>query len=376
MIKYDREIPHNNLPLIPPSDSIITTEVLKAVNNANKQLYLLKGIAKRLPNQSMLVNTMVLRESKASTQIENIFTTEEELYKAISGDDMSLSGNAKEVLRYRQALWLGYNEIQTTKFFSIELFIKLYQTIKQESDGIRSSFFDSTVIRKRSSSGFDNVINLITGNNIIYTPPRGEKVITDKLENIVDYLNDDTKYQYDPLIKLAISHYQFEAIHPFRDGNGRTGRIINTLILAQKNLLDIPILYLSAYIINTKTEYYNLLNAVTTRGKWEEWIIYMMNAIEETSKYTIHKINQIEELINRTTQLVKKRSKIKEAFVLQIFEQPYIFPKDMLTEGAKSLNTVKKNLKILEDLKILLPVKIGSKNVYLNEGLLNILKET
>lgn len=273
MIKYDRTVPYNNLPLIPPSEKIITPQVMEAVNEANKKLYLLKGIAQRIPNQSMFVNTILLRESKASNQIENIFTTDEELYKAVSGDDNKLYGNAKEVLRYKDAIWSGYNEINKNGKFSIELFVKLYQKIKEADDGIRSLPIDSTVIRKRSSSAIENAINFIINGDVIYTPPRGEKIIRHKLENLVDYLNDDEQYKYDPLIKLAVSHYQFEAIHPFRDGNGRTGRILNTLILSQKKLLDVPILYLSAYIINNKTEYYHLLNAVTTREKWDEWII-------------------------------------------------------------------------------------------------------
>lgn len=366
---YDRNKPYNNLPLLPPDDEKVETiEVLKALNRANKALAELKGLAKKLPNQSMLVNTIALREAKASTEIENIFTTDDELYKALTISEYGLKGNAKEVLRYRQALWKGYNEITKNKHLNIDALIQIYQEIKQVNDGIRPPQTE-TVILKRGSG-------LLAG-EVVYTPPRGTQIIEEKLNNLIDYINDDSKYPYDPLIKIAIAHYQFEAIHPFRDGNGRAGRILSILIMIQKQLLDVPILYLSAYIIREKEEYYELLKNVTSMRNWNPWIIYMLKAIEETSKYTISKIEEIDRLDAKTIKLVAERyPSIRKEFVEKIFEQPYISPKRLLDTNLKSLNTAKKYLSQLEQMGILVSEKIGKEKVYLNIDLYNILSES
>lgn len=368
-LAYDRNKPYNELPLLPPPDEkVITVEILQAAISANKALAELKGLAKTLPNQAMLVNTISLREAKASTGIENIFTTDDELYKALSGEDDGLKDNAKEVLRYRQALWSGYSDIRTNGTFSIDLLIKIYQEIKEVKDGIRPPQTETT-IKKRGSGNL--------GGTVVYTPPRGEKVIQQKLENLISYLNDDKKYSYDPLIKLAVSHYQFEAIHPFRDGNGRTGRILSLLLAIQKNLLDVPILYLSAYIIENKDDYYYLLNNVTTLKSWREWILYMLKAIEETSIYTINKITEIDNLFYRTNELLnQKLPHIHKETVEKIFEQPYISPKKLLSRDIKSLNTAKKYLRQMEELGIMTSKKIGKEIIFLNIDLFNLLSET
>ena len=368
-ITYDRNQPYNELPLLPPpDDKVITIEILKAAIGANKALAELKGHARKLPNQAMLVNTISLREAKASTEIENIFTTDDELYKALSGEDEGLKGNAKEVLRYRQALWSGFNDIKANGTFSIDLMIRIYQQIKEVRDGIRPPQTE-TVIKKRGSGNL--------GGTVVYTPPRGEKVIQEKLTNLISYLNDDKKYLYDPLIKLAVSHYQFEAIHPFRDGNGRAGRILSILLMIQKKLLDVPILYLSAYIIENKDDYYFLLNNVTTLKSWREWILYMLKAIEETSIYTLNKITEIDNLFMRTNELVsRKLPHIRKETVEKIFDQPYISPRKLLNHDIKSLNTAKKYLKQMEDLGIMGSQKIGKEIIYLNIDLFNLLSET
>src|SRR6056297_1968250 len=315
-IPYDRTKPYNNLPLLPPDDkNVITIEVFKALNNANKALAELKGLARKLPNQSMLVNTIALREAKASTEIENIFTTEDELYKSLTVNDSYLNGNAKEVLRYREALWRGYTEIINNGNFTIDSLIKIYQEIQNVNDGVRPPQTE-TVIKKRGSG-------LLSG-EVIYTPPRGKKIINEKLNNLIEYINDDNKYDYDPLIKLAISHYQFEAIHPFRDGNGRAGRILRILLMNQKHLLDLPILYLSAYVIRVKDAYYEYLKNLTSLKRWEPWIIYMLKAVEETSVYTISKIEEIDRLFARTLKLVEdKLPHIRKEVIENLFEQPY-----------------------------------------------------
>ncbi len=369
MIKYDRNIPYNNLPLLPPDDSkVITIEILNALNKANKALAELKGFARKLPNQSMLVNTISLREAKASNEIENIFITDDELYKSLTIKETDLQGGAKEVLFYRQALWTGFTEIKNTGEFNIDLIIKIYQKIKQVNDGIRPHQTE-TVIKKRGSE--------LLGGAVIYTPPRGTEIIKEKLENLFGYINNDDRYDYDPLIKVAISHYQFEAIHPFRDGNGRTGRILSILLMAQKQLLEIPILYLSAYIIRQKDDYYHLLNNVTTLGDWQKWIIYILKAVEETSIYTILKIEEIDRLFNNTLRLIQNKfPHIRKETIEKIFEQPYISPKRLVDNNVKSLNTAKKYLGQMTELGIMVPKKIGKEVVYLNIDLYNLLSET
>ncbi len=369
MEKYDRNKPYNNLPILPPDeDKIITIAILKALNNANKALAELKGIAKKLPNQSMLVNTISLREAKASNEIENIFTTDDELYKSLTIKETDLKGGAKEVLFYRQALWTGFTEIKKQKKFNLNLIIKIYQKIIQLNDGIRPPQTE-TVIMKRGSG--------LLGDSVVYTPPRGTEIINNKLDNLFEFLNDDEKYPYDPLIKLAIAHYQFEAIHPFRDGNGRTGRILSILIMIQKELLEVPILYLSAYIIRQKEDYYYLLNRVTATDNWEKWIIYTLKAIEETSIYTISKIEEIDRLFTNTHKLIiKELPHIRKETIEKIFEQPYISPKRLIDSNVKSLNTAKKYLNQMVDIGIMLTKKIGKETIYLNIDLFNLLSET
>jgi Fic family protein len=366
---FDRNQPYNALPLLPPpDDKVVTIEVLQAVNKANKALAELKGLAKKLPNQSMLVNTIALREAKASTEIENIFTTDDDLYKALAGNDSGLKGGAKEVLRYRQALWKGFADIIEKGAISNGLMIKIYQEIKEVNDGIRPPHTETTIVKRGSG---------MLGGTVVYTPPRGERIIQEKLDNLVDYINDDETYSYDPLIKIAVSHYQFEAIHPFRDGNGRTGRILSILLMIQKQLLDVPILYLSAYIIENRDDYYANLIKVTTLQHWKEWILYMLRAIEETSVYTINKINEIDRLFQRIYDMVQEKLPgIRKETIEKIFEQPYTRPKALIGQNMKSLNTAKKYLSQMEKLGILVPKKVGKEIIYLNLDLFNLLAKT
>jgi Fic family protein len=368
IIPFDRNKPFNTLPLLPPpEEKVMTIEILKALNKANKALAELKGLAKKLPNQAMLINTIAVREAKASTAIENIFTTDDKLYKALSINEGSLEPGTKEVLRYRQALWEGFNSVKKKKTVTIDLMIKLYREVKQLRDGIRPPQTETVIIKRGSGP---------LGGNVVYTPPRGERIIRQKLDNLVEYINNDVKYNHDPLLKMAIAHYQFEAIHPFRDGNGRTGRILNILLMVQKELLDFPILYLSSYIILNKEDYYLNLNKVTSQRNWKSWVLYMLVATEETAIYTIKKINEIDRLFEKTLRLVRKKyPSIKKEIVEKIFEQPYISPRALISKDLKSVNTAKKYLAQLHQLKILAPEKVGKEIIYMNIDLFNLLSE-
>lgn len=367
MAPFDRHIPYNSLPDLPPVESRYMDEtVVKKLTEASRKLAELKGIASMLPNQSIFVNTIALREAKASSAIENIFTTDDELYKALTyQEDDYVQGPAKEILHYREALWKGYAEILKAGRLTVDAIIEIYRKVKQTNDGIRP-YQAEFVIKKR---GWGSLIG-----ETVYTPPRGKGVVEKLLNDLVEFLNDDEKFPLDPLIKMAMAHYQFEAIHPFRDGNGRTGRIICLLYLIQKNLLEQPILYMSAYILRNKDKYYFDLSNVTGTQNWKEWMVFMMDTLIQTSEYTIYKINRIRELISKTEGLIRERKpSAAKIDIPKLFEQPYIRPKNLLSDKIKSVNTAKKYLTDLEGLGLLSKSRIGKEFVWFNTELMDIL---
>ena len=367
MAPFDRHIPYNSLPDLPPVESRYMDEtVVKKLTEASRKLAELKGIASMLPNQSIFVNTIALREAKASSAIENIFTTDDELYKALTyQEDDYVQGPAKEILHYREALWKGYAEILKAGRLTVEAIIEIYRKVKQTNDGIRP-YQAEIVIKKR---GWGSLIG-----ETVYTPPRGKGVVEKLLNNLVEFLDDDEKFPLDPLIKMAMAHYQFEAIHPFRDGNGRTGRILCLLYLIQKKLLEQPILYMSAYILQNKDKYYFDLSNVTGTQNWKEWIVFMMDTLIQTSEYTIYKINRIRELISKTEGLIRERKpSAAKIDIPKLFEQPYIRPKNLLSDKIKSVNTAKKYLTDLEGLGLLSKSRIGKEFVWFNTELMDIL---
>ena len=363
---YDREKPFNTLPLLPPDDKKLQSlTIMKKLVSANRLLAKLDGISTSLPNPNMLINTLTLQEARSSTEIENIFTTDDELYKAISTPDTKVNPAAKEVLKYRESLWAGVKSIQDKNKITEQQIKNIFQTIKETKSGYRIPTI-KTVIRKGGSS--------ITSGQVIYTPPRGEGVIEEKMKNWIDFVNDDKKFGYDPLLKMAISHYQFEAIHPFEDGNGRTGRILNLLVLINKGLLTYPILYLSKYIIQNKSEYYACLGDVTERGDWESWILYMLEAVEKTSAYTIGKIADINEQMAETSRYVaKKLPNIDKAVIESIYTQPYIRAVHLIGLKIKSRNTATKYLMQLEKTGVLELKIVGREHIYINKGLVDLL---
>ncbi len=366
---FDRNIPHNQLPLLPPPEEAIDNAVLLKWGLASRALAELNKNILRLPNPNMLVNTISLQEAKSSSEIENIFTTDDELYKAISDNikEENANPNTKEVLRYREALWTGYAEILEKGKIDTELIIKVFQQIKNTKQNIRPP--QSQVTIKRGQSEF-------RAGETIYTPPRGQGIIEAKMENLLEFLNNSKDYPLDPLLKMAIAHYQFEAIHPFSDGNGRTGRVLNLLYLVNQGLLTHPVLYLSSYIIKNKDSYYYNLVAVTQRDSWKNWILFMLEAIEQTSKYTNRLIDEIIDQMEATLEYGKANLKWYNKEINEVlFSQPYI-KSEVIGKilSRTSRTTITRYMGELDKLQILSPKQDGKQVFYVNNELIRILE--
>lgn len=359
---FNAQKPYNDLPLLPPEAALETPAVLKAAIGANRTLAELKGKAESIPNQSILINSIILQEARASSEIENVITTNDRLFEAFSAGDGDYDPQTKEVLRYREALWEGFNKLQDQPL-STNLFIELMQTIKQNEAGIRNT--PGTVIANPNT------------NKIIYWPPEGEERIRRLLENLEQYIYRDS--EVDPLVQMAVIHYQFEAIHPFDDGNGRTGRILNILFLVMKELVNLPILYLSDYIINKKGDYYRLLKEVTEQEAWEPWLLFMLDAVQQTAKKSMQKIEGIRRLLEQT--IAKGREELPERvyskeLIELLFEQPYCKIKFLVDRGIAKRQTAGEYLEELEKIGILKSKKVGREKLYLNESLYKLLSES
>lgn len=355
--------PYSALEKLPPKpESVETITILRQANKATAALAELKGIAKTIPNQAMLINAIVLQEAKDSSEIENIITTQDELYTALTINQSNISSATKEVINYRKAIFLGFDFVKNQGFLKVNDIVKVQQSLVDNSAGIRNT--PGTVLK-----------NDKTG-EIVYTPPQDKQEILDLLSNFINHYNQDAS-DLSPLISMAILHYQFESIHPFYDGNGRTGRILNILFLILNRLIDIPILYLSSYIIQNKSDYYKLLNHTNQTGEWEEWILFMLRAVESTSLQTINKINAIRNLHESTiAEMQRIAPKIyRKELVELLFEQPY----SKIEFVVKRLNVERKAasryLRELEDLGILKSHKIGRETLYINRKLVEILKD-
>lgn len=351
--------PYNELPPLPPLTDLETSAALKKAIAANRHLAELKGLVNSIPNQSILIDGIVLQEAKLSSEIENIVTTNDELYRAAADEKLATNPHAKEVLRYRQALWYGVKSLKK-KPLATNLFIEIAEIIKGKNIGIRR--VPGTKIA--SSKG-----------ETIYTPPTGESIIRDKLGNLEKFLHAEDGI--DPLIKLAAIHYQFEAIHPFVDGNGRTVRIINILFLVEKGLLDSPILFLSHYILRNKTAYYTGLRGITEKGDWNTWVLYMLEAIEATALDTIHKANSILAAIEKTQQLVQTKAKkiYSKDLIEVIFQHPYCKIKFLETADIAKRQTAAVYLQTLEKIGVLESIKVGREIYYINKNLVKILSK-
>ena len=351
---YNPETPYNALPLLPPSKDVETKLILKKAILANKAVAALKGSGEKIPNQTILINSISLQEAKLSSEIENIVTTNDELYKAFSSETKNIDSNTKEVVHSQDALWHGYTHLKTKPLLTTNVFIDIVNIIKENKSGIRKHSGTKIVNQK---------------NKIIYTPPEGENIIRVKMADLEKFINLDDD-EIDPLIKLAIIHYQFEAIHPFADGNGRTGRIINILYLIQKGLLDIPILYLSKYILERKSDYYRLLKEVTENQNWENWIWYMLDAIEQMAFFTQKKIDSIHKLmLEKSEQIKNKLPKVYSKDLVEvIFRLPYCKIKFLQQAGLGSRKTVAGYLSLLEKNHFLKSAKVGKERIYINDA--------
>ena len=359
-MKFSPDKPYNDLPLLPPKTELENVEILRMAISANKALAELKGIGASIPNQNILINSLTLQEAKHSSEIENVITTNDALYKAFSAKTNKIDVATKEVLYYRKALWEGFEHLKNKGLLTTNLFIKLVQTIKENQSGIRHT-------------PGTKIANQRTG-EVVYSPPEGEKIIRDKLSNFEKYLHEDS--DIDPLVKLAVLHYQFEAIHPFSDGNGRTGRIINILYLIQQNLLEFPVLYLSKYIIEHKSDYYTLLRNVTEKNEWHPWILYILAAIEQASDFTNKKIIDIRDLLESTLKLAKEKlpSRVYSKELIELlFYQPYCKGQFLVDAGIAQRQSAADYLKELEKIDILKTYKKGKEKLYLNVELYELL---
>ena len=363
---YDPKIPHNDLPDLPPKLDTETREML--LNHAiaaSRSLAELKGLCESMTEEALmnlLFNTLVIQESRDSSAIENIVTTQDELYQAVLNTEYA-NPAAKEVLSYRDALHSGLSLMKNNQnLITTNILINIVQKIKQNQSGIRVQ--PGTVLK-----------NSITG-NIIYTPPCCEEEIRSKMSGLEKFININDLSPLDPIIKLALIHYQFESIHPFSDGNGRTGRILNMLYLIQQQLLPYPVLYLSAYIIDHKQDYYRLLNEVTLKENWRDWILFMTTAVNETAQLTNKKIRgilnlkkQLEPLISISLEKFGKRNELFEL----MFNLPYLKIEVLVNKGIAHRETASNYLKQLEKEGFFTPVKIGRSTYYINHRLMELL---
>ncbi len=337
-----------------------TPKVLKKAISANCALARLNGVAKIIPNSQILINSLVLQEAKDSSEIENIITTHDELFRA-ELDIGSVTNETKEVEHYRQALLKGYALVQEHRLLLKRDIIDIQKELEQNDAGVRRQ--SGTVLR-----------NMATG-EVVFEPPQEYEVIETLLANLEQYINEPN--DIDPLVNMAIIHYQFESIHPFYDGNGRTGRIINILYLILKELLDLPILYLSSYIIRNKADYYRLLQEVRTKENWEEWILYMLDGVEQTSLETIELINDIYVLMHKTkTEIKEKLPKIYSKDLVEIlFMHPYTKIEFLMGGMDMHRDTASKYLRELEKIGVMEGIKLGRSKYYINKALFNMLKK-
>ncbi len=353
--KSDR--PYNAMPLLPPAAEVETRAVLRACIKARAALAELKQAAELIPNQAMLVNTLPLLEARASSEIENIVTSTDELFRHV-GNEAQANPATKEALRYSRALFEGFGALKQAPL-NTRTAEQVCTTIKGVEMSVRRTP-GTTLMNNRSGE-------------TIYTPPEGEALLRDLLANWERYLHNET--ELDPLIRMAVGHYQFEAIHPFTDGNGRTGRVLNSLFLIQEGLLTLPILYLSRYIIANKTDYYRLLLQVTREQDWEPWLLYILQGIEQTASWTTAKIAAIRALSDHTAEYVHARlpKVYSHELVSLLFELPYCRIGSLTGKGIAKRQTASLYLKQLVGIGVLQEQEAGKEKLFIHPKLMQLL---
>lgn len=351
--------PYNDLPALPPKQDLEPKGVLKQCIKARSSLARLDQACKLIPNQTVLVNTLLLLEAKDSSEIENIVTTTDDLFRYIQAENQADLAT-KEAIRYRTALLTGLKEIseRPLSFNTANIICSQLKDVEMN-------------IRRVPGTALANQ----RAGEIIYTPPQGEQLLRDLMSNWETYLHDER--EVDPLIQMAVLHYQFEAIHPYTDGNGRTGRVLNVLFLIHKQLLSSPVLYLSRYIISNKDKYYDLLLEVTRTQDWTHWVLFILKAVEETAQWTTEKILAIAELMESATKFVQAQlPKIYSHELIQvIFEQPYCRISNLVDAGIAKRQTASEYLKKLAEIGVLQVQQAGREKIFINPKLMQLLDQ-
>ncbi|NIL93250.1 MAG: Fic family protein [Woeseiaceae bacterium] len=359
MTDFNPKKPYNDLPELPPPLELIeTTEILKSCIKARVSLAELKQAADLIPNAAVLVNALPLLEARASSEIENIVTTTDKLFEFADIAEDKADAATKEALRYRTALYEGSKMVRRN-MLTTDMAIHICSTIKGIELDIRAE--SGTTLKSR-----------MTG-EVIYTPPVGQKLLQQMLDNWADFMHNAV--EIDPLVRMAVQHYQFEAIHPFADGNGRTGRIMNILFIVQHGLLSSPILYLSRYIIQHKADYYRLLKAVTHEQDWRSWVLFMLTGVEETCSWTTDKIKAIRELMEHTAEYTQ--SMLPKIYTWELvellFKQPYCRINNLVDAGIAKRQTASVYLKQLCEIGILKEIKSGRENIFVHPKYIELL---
>ena len=357
-MSFHPEQPYNDLPELPPQQELETRSILKLCTEARVALAELKELGQNIPNQAVLINTLPLLEAQASSEIENIVTTTDQLFRFPDENSGQIDASTKEALRYRTALQQGFRSLHSRPL-NTNTAVEICTQIKGARHDIR---------RVPGTS----LSNGQTG-EVIYTPPVGEALIREKLSNWERFIHENE--DLDPLVRMAVGHYQFEAIHPFTDGNGRTGRIINILYLVDQELLELPVLYLSRYIIQHKDDYYRLLLNVTEHGDWQPWLEFMLVAVKETAHWTAEKIRAAKALIEHTADYVREvdQSLYSRELVEQTFIQPYCRIRNLVDAGIAHRETASKYLKGLSNIGVLKEIKIGREKLFVHPKFVRLL---
>ncbi|WP_198540577.1 Fic family protein [Capnocytophaga sp. H2931] len=347
------------IPLLPPTSEIETATVLRQLVKSHRHLAELKGVVKTIPNEQILINTLALQEAKSSSEIENIVTTHDDLYK----ENILIETKnpaSKEVVNYAQGLKLGFQIVRTEKLLLNKHILQIQETLEQNKAGFRT----------QAGTKLMNSLG-----ETIYTPPQDKDEILNLMANLERFVNDDEFSELDSLTKMAVIHYQFESIHPFYDGNGRTGRIINILYLVLQGLLDLPVLYLSRYIIQNKTQYYQVLQGVRTRNDWESLVMYLLKGVEVTAIQTIELVQEIKQVMQSTKQRLRTEfpKLYSQDLLNNLFKNPYTKIEFLQNDLGVSKRTALNYLDTISQAGFMTKIKIGKSNYYINETLISVL---